>query len=462
MWLGSSGVGGALRWGAVRNGHVIAMMRPPHTVSERRCGQRRWVPVCVVACAVLALPWRSEARAAHPIALPAVDPLPVPEPLPSPAQQSGPSAPTTASEPAADSGWEWPTWPDWTGPKIDWISFSWDWPGQKQGGGGSTTYIFAEMVAFQRDNQSSDIPLVTDTLTGNTLISVGDLNAPFAYGARAFVGTRGCDGWGYEAGYLGVYGMATSRSATGFENLRLDGPLAGLAPLPFEAADRAEATYSSIFQSGEINIFKSCCQTGFKSCCQTGRCGADACDASACGETWGGCCIDWLGGFRYVNLTEQAGLTFTCCTTEPVGPFTSSYNVQTSNNLFGGQFGGRASRTWRNWAVEGWAKAGVFANVQHQSQDPILDPLNPGVPARTARSASGVEPAMLADLNLSVVYRINRVFGLRVGYNALLVGNVALAPNQWDLGANDNSGTGLAGNGGLFLNGVNFGIDACW
>lgn len=415
------------------------------------------MPVFAVACAMLVVPWRSEARAAHPIALPAVDPLPVPEPLPSPTQPSGPIAPSgsaTASEPAADTGWEWPEWPEWTVPKVDWSSFSWDWPGQLGQPSGSTTYIFAEMVAFQRDNQSNDIPLVTNTLTGATVLSAGDLNAPFAYGARAFVGTRRCDGWGYEAGYLGVYGMASTRSVTGFENLQLAGPLAGLAPLPFEAGDTATASYSSIFQSGEINIFKSCCQTG--------QCGADACDASACGNECGGCCIDWLGGFRYINLTEQADLTFTCCTTEPVGPFTSSYDVQTSNNLFGGQFGGRASRTWRNWAVEGWAKAGVFANVQNQSQAPILDPVNPGVPARTARSASGVEPAMMADLNLSLVYRINRVFGLRVGYNALWVGNVALAPNQWDFGANDNSGTGLAGNGGLFLNGANFGIDACW
>ncbi|MFM8733707.1 MAG: hypothetical protein ACKOC8_00700, partial [Pirellulales bacterium] len=236
-----------------------------------------------------------------------------------------------------------------------------------------TTYAIAELLVFQRDNQANDVPLVTDALTANTVLSVGDLDSAMAYGARAFVGVRRRDAIGFEAGYLGVYGMQASRTVTGFENLQLAGPLSSLVPLPYGAADQAQATYSSSFQSVEVNAFSSCCP---------GRaCSGSGCDAAACGDS---CCIDWLGGIRYANLAEQAGLLFTCCTTEPVGPFTSSYDVQTANNLVGGQFGGRASKTWRAWAVEGWAKAGVFANIQSQSQAPIIDPINPGTPARTA------------------------------------------------------------------------------
>lgn len=437
---------GCISTGAVRERLMARMMRSVGLITGWRSstgGPRCRLPVEAIAvCALIAMLWQPSLRGEQPIPLPPVDAANAVEALP---------PPSAAAEKAPEEGW---SWPDWAGSTIDWSSFDWGWQGFPRLAPGSTTYVVAEMVAFQRDNQSNDVPLVTDTLTGETVLSVGDLEAAMAYGARAFVGVKRCDSWGMEAGYLGVYGMNSTRTLTGFENLQLAGPLAGLVPLPFEAADRVEATYSSIFQSGEINIFKSCCQTG--------RGGGDACDAAACGNECGGCCIDWLGGFRYVNLSEQAGLTFTCCTESEVGPFTSSYDVQTSNNLFGGQFGGRASRTWRNWAVEGWAKAGVFANLQNQSQAPILDPLNPGTPARDARSASGVEPAMMADLNLSVIYRINRVFGLRVGYNALWVGNVALAPDQWDFGASADSGTGLAGNGGLFLTGATFGIDAYW
>lgn len=379
--------------------------------------------------------------AAEIVPLPSVDPVQGKVEFLPPVNQ--PAETTPALPEPSESAW----------PVLDWKFLPLTGQGISGGPPGLTPYVIAEALAWQRNNQSDDVPLVTDTLTNETVLSVGDLDVPMGYGVRAFVGLRESDSWGCEAGYLGVYGMGTTRSVSGLENLRLAGPLSSLVPLPFEVADHVEATYSSIFQSAELNLFKSCSVDG--------GCGSGGADA--CSDCRGGtCCIDWLGGFRYVNLAEQAGLTFTCCTTEPVGPFTSSYDVQTSNNLFGGQFGGRGSVTWGKWAVESWAKAGVFANLQEQSQAPILDPINPGTPVRDARSTSGVQPAMLADLNVSVVYRLSRVFGLRVGYNALYVGSVALAPDQWDFGASDTSGTALAGNGGLFLNGVNFGVDAYW
>lgn len=383
--------------------------------------------------------------------MPRVEELP-PIDLPAPLQQAAPS-----EKPPYKAGAEataWLMWPEWTGPSVDWNAFSRDWPGIPGLGPGSTHYAFAEMVAFQRDNQAQNVPLVTDTITNDTVLSVGDLDVPMAYGVRAFVGARGCGSWGWEAGYLGIYGMGTSQMLSGPENLQLAGPLAGQV-FPFAAAEHVDATYTSTFHSGEINIFKSCCQSG--------RCGRTGCESDPCGDTCGGCCIDWLGGFRYVNLTEQAGLTFTCCTTQPSGPYIASYDVQTTNNLFGGQFGGRASRTWSHWAVEGWAKAGVFANVQHQAQGPVIDPIDPSGPRSDRRYGSGVDPAMLADLNLSVVYRISDVFGLRVGYNALWVGNISLAPEQWNFNTSPaDAGSGLVSHGGLFLNGVNVGVDACW
>ena len=311
-------------------------------------------------------------------------------------------------------------------------------------------YAFAEVLAFQRDNEACNTPLVTDTVSGGTLLSVSDLNPSMAIGGRAFVGVRRAGSWGYEAGYFGVYGMTAQQSLAGAENLQLAGPL-NTQVLPFQGADSVTATYISNINSAEFNIFKSCCNVA---CCTSDPCNA------CCNN---GCCIDWLGGFRYVSVEEQAGMTFTCCTTQPLGPFTSNYNVQTSNNLLGGQFGGRARRDWKNWAVEGWAKTGVFANLQSQSQGAIIDPTGTGTVVRDARSSSGVAPAMMADLNLSVIYRISRVWGIRAGYNAIWIGGVALAPNQWDFStANPDAGTTLVPNGGVFLNGANLGLEARW
>lgn len=310
----------------------------------------------------------------------------------------------------------------------------------------SWRYAVVEVLAMQRDNQSCDRPLVIDTATNQTAIATSDLNPGVALGGRAFYGHYGESGWGWEAGYLGVYGMTSSQTRTGPETLQLAGPMASALQIPYGAADVVVADYTSMINSGEINIFKSCHQSR----------------GDRCGGCQGGCVVDWLGGFRYVNISEQADLAFTCCTTEPAGPFTSSYDVETSNNLIGGQFGGRASRTWRRWAVDGWAKTGVFANLQSQSQAPIVDPSNPGLPYRDARSSNDVAPAMMADLNLSVAYRLTDVFALRAGYNAIWIGGVALAPNQWDFDNSADAGKNLDPTGSIFLNGLSVGLDAAW
>lgn len=310
----------------------------------------------------------------------------------------------------------------------------------------SWRYASVEVLAMQRDNQSCDRPLVIDTASNQTALSTSDLNPGVALGGRAFYGHYGESGWGWEAGWLGIYGMNASQTLPGNETLQLAGPMASALQIPYGAADVVVADYTSMINSGELNIFKSCCQSR----------------GDPCGGCRGGCVIDWLGGFRYFNIAEQADLAFTCCTMEPSGPFASSYGVETSNNLIGGQCGGRASRTWRRWAVDGWAKTGVFANLQSQSQAPIFDPSNPDIPYRDARSSNGVAPAMVADLNLSVAYRLTDVFALRAGYNAIWIGGVALAPNQWDFDNSADAGKNLDPTGSMFLNGLSVGLDACW
>jgi hypothetical protein len=69
---------------------------------------------------------------------------------------------------------------------------------------------------------------------------------------------------------------------------------------------------------------------------------------------------------------------------------------------------------------------------------------------------------MVADINLSVVYRLTSVWGLRVGYNLMWIEGLALAPNQWDFSTADGAGSGLDSAGGIFLNGANLGLEARW
>ena len=53
---------------------------------------------------------------------------------------------------------------------------------------------------------------------------------------------------------------------------------------------------------------------------------------------------------------------------------------------------------------------------------------------------------------------------MRAGYNFIWLQGVALAPNQFDFGATNTAGTGLAGGGGVFLQGDSYALllDQYW
>ena len=300
---------------------------------------------------------------------------------------------------------------------------------------GGLSYATFDVLTLQRDNGVINNPLITDTPFGPTLLSAGDLRPTTALGSRLFVGQRFADGWGREVGYLGVYGMTAISTLTGDGNLAIAGPISEPV-LPFQDANVARVTDVSSINSIELNAFRS-------------RCGPEG-------------CVDLLVGFRYLNFSDQAGITMTCCNDVPGGPYTSSYSAQTANNLFGGQIGARGRREWDRWALEGWAKAGVYGNAEFQSQQPIYDPIGSGTLVRGSRSRWGGETAFIGDLNASLIYRLSRVWGVRAGYNLIWIDGVALAPNQWDFSNFDTSGTALVGGGGLFLCGANLGLEARW
>lgn len=305
---------------------------------------------------------------------------------------------------------------------------------------GFERYVIGDFLVMQRDNQATNAPLVEDFNTGDVLLTVGDLQPASALGLRIFYGGRAFDDWGREVGYTGVFNMFGGESLVGSESnlLSLAGDLRNEIPLPYAEAENVNASYASNLNSVEYNVFRTFSPN----------------------ERPQGRWLDLLGGLRWVNVSEAADLDFTCCIDEPNGPFRSSYDVSTTNNLLGGQLGGRWGRYGPRWGFEGWGKAGIFANIQGQQQAPIVDPT--GGPGRPAQAASGVSTAMVADINLSVVYRLTSVWGLRVGYNLMWIEGLALAPNQWDFSTADGAGSGLDSAGGIFLNGANLGLEARW
>lgn len=295
------------------------------------------------------------------------------------------------------------------------------------------TYGWAEALILGRENQADDQALVLNLNTDAELLSVDDLDFDWTGGLRLGYGHRACDCWAWEFGYLGVFDQTADDDVSLANSLTLPPPLGDVVN-NFFGASEVDVEYSSDIHSFEANLVRCCCCEG---CCYT--------------ESW-----EWLAGFRYLRLDEEFSIT----AFDPAES-SSTYEVETENNLYGGQVGARYRRCRGRWSWESTGKAGIYGNDMEQSQDPILDFPNNFV-FRPGRSSTDSDVAFVGDLNFSAIYHLSRVWGLRAGYNLIWIDGVALAPNQLDFSNTPTSGTELDDGGTAFLHGVNIGLEARW
>jgi hypothetical protein len=301
-----------------------------------------------------------------------------------------------------------------------------------------TSYALAEALFWQRDNQAFNRPLAVTVGDDATVLETRDLQFPVAAGVRTFYGQRSPEDGGWELGYFGVYGQtATNIQGTVPPNyIQLPEPLGGNLT---QDGEFVRAKYSSLLNSAEVNVF--------------------ATDSEWFSDPAGWDTLDWLAGFRYVGVEEEAVLTTDCCR---MGDefLAIPYRSRTRNNMFGAQAGVRGRRAWERWAVEGWAKAAVMGVAQEQIQDPLISYAN--VLERGAVSRSGGEVGFVGDLTMSAIYRITEVWGIRAGYSLLWLDGLALAPDQFDFTTDLGSGTNLVNSSGIFYHGANLGLEARW
>ena len=318
-------------------------------------------------------------------------------------------------------------------------------------GGLAETYWLFDVIFFQRDNQSTDQVLAGSN--GNALITTGEPQFTVQPGIRLFRGSIDDCGRGWELGYLGVWNMFASLEEGGPANIQGADPLS-LAVDGFNDRSLARATYSSSLNTAEANLLLRSCHRGFSR--------VSAYPWERCGNYRRGT-VDWLAGFRWAGLDEAAGLEFSGGGL-PGQPFPgpSSYNVRSTTNFFGAQIGGRGRMEWDRWAIDGWAKAALAGTAMSQSADPIVSVFNPADQIRPARSATEGGVGFIGDININLSYRLNDAWRMRAGYNFIWLTGVALAPNQFDFGATNTAGTGLAGGGGVFLQGANLGLETAW
>lgn len=329
-------------------------------------------------------------------------------------------------------------------------------------------YGYVEALFLERRDCSCEQPIIVQAEDGNpaaTVFSTSDLDFDFAPGVRVVVGHYLHDGWAVEGSYLGLFDAdAAAFIAADSEEtvLTFPGTLASGTNV-FPDMDRIWINGSSALHSAELNLV-CCC-----GCCST--CGGSehkGCSKEDCGDCNIHCrTVEWLVGFRYLNLNEKLSI-YAERDQVPTGggsPLTEQglYDIRTSNNLFGAQFGGRI-RSWRKrlgWEATG--KAGIFGNDAQQEQFVLDYPDNPeSFPLRPLTSAARGQVAFVGEMNLTGIYRLNDVWNLRAGYNVLWIADVALATNQLDFRGTLPAGDRLNSCGSLFLHGVSCGVEARW
>ncbi len=297
-------------------------------------------------------------------------------------------------------------------------------------------YFQADALYWDRVGSGCSDILVVDTDDGSPLFSTDDLDFEGAGGARFLIGWQphrcsNCCAW--ELSYWGLYNWNADGLVEGSGDLAIPGDL-GLASNNFFLADTIDINYRSELHNVEFNCIKSCCV---------------------------GCAkIDFIAGFRYLALNDSLSLTAT-----DLQEGTSSYDIDTHNDLYGIQFGGRLTRPLPyccRWGVELTGKAGLFYNDVSTDQLVTDFPDTPGsfVLRDVTGSRDGV--AMLGEIGVVLIRPLNECWNLRLGYTAIGLGGVALAPDQIDFTDTLDSGTEIHNTGWIFAHGAIAGLERRW
>ncbi len=218
------------------------------------------------------------------------------------------------------------------------------------------------------------------------LVDAGELDLGTRFGLDVTAIVRMKNALGIETRYFGVTDWKASRVVTdvGGGGVRFEGFGATL-PAASEQLDYASRLYSF-----EINVLPLVTEG-----------------------------MPLVLGFRGLQLHER----FELWQTDSV-PSVLLLGNRTNNYLYGFQIGAEPYVMGAGGAfrVDGLIKAGIYGNHAAQATvSPLL-----GSSVRAGRDG----PAFAGEAGLTIVYRINRAFALRGGYELIWLSHVALAPNQ--------------------------------
>ncbi|MHB0956931.1 MAG: BBP7 family outer membrane beta-barrel protein [Pirellulaceae bacterium] len=167
--------------------------------------------------------------------------------------------------------------------------------------------------------------------------------------------------------------------------------------------------------------------------------------------------VDWLttlAGFRWIEIGEQFDTVFA------TGGTTPNYSIDVNNHLYGFQLGALANvRNSGRWFLDSWLKAGLFASTADQETREDFTSAGGSVTYAAARDSN---MAFAGDLGIALGRRITDRLSARLGYMALWIEGVALAPEQLDNSDPSSGVVSLDNSGGVFYHGGFVGLEYLW
>jgi len=311
---------------------------------------------------------------------------------------------------------------------------SWTLDGSHEGGSCCSRctnwQIWGNVMAMSRSS-AKGLSLVYDDPKGSEIFNSHDFDFGYTWGVH--VGASRClsccsslgvefyalDGWHDEAQLDGNISVQFPSFPYLPELLDPSDPLSGYGV--------ATLHYDSNLYNTEVNFYR--------------RAGA---------ASW----LTMLAGFRWIELSEEFGALF------ETGGTTPNFAINTNNHLYGGQVGLMAStRTTGRWFLDTWVKAGIYANVADMATG---EDFTSAGGEMTFVSAGETNTAFAGDLGVSVGRRLTDRLSVRLGYMALWIDDVALAPEQLD---NVDPSSGIASldsDGSVFYHGGFVGLEYLW
>ena len=167
--------------------------------------------------------------------------------------------------------------------------------------------------------------------------------------------------------------------------------------------------------------------------------------------------IDWLVGFRWVELHEVLTISAEVDDPEFPVPVLVSLPFRTSNYLYGAQVGADA-KLWDvggPLSIDAAIKAGLFGNHADSEFAIRFFDFTLG-----SVQAEGSHASFLGEIDVAGVYRLTEHLALRGGYQVIWVTGVALPPEQLANFLEERSGIDIEGT--VFYHGATVGVECNW